>query len=213
MAKIIKRNIDIILVAGIGLSLLVVAMMGIYQSIPMISVDYVSAATDTEITVSATVQEWLTLGVSTSSVALSPDLVDTAGNTAIASSSDINITVGTNNGSGWHLSVESANGKLTTSTYDILSCDVTSTIAAGTDMYGVNATTSYGGVTISPDYNYWGQNVVGAASSTADLTFAEKSSANTSTTVATMKIMAACNDEQESGIYADTLTITVTGGT
>jgi len=212
MAKIIKRNIDIIIVAGIGLSLLMVVMIGIYQKIPMAPVSYVSAATDTEITVSATVQEWLTLGVSTSSVGLTPDLVDTAGNTSIASSTGINITVGTNNGGGWHLSVESANGKLTTSTYDILSCDVTSTIAAGTDMYGVHATTSYPGVTIEAKYDYWGQNIVGTASTT-DQTFAEKSSANTSTTVATIEIMAACDDEQEAETYADTLTITATGGT
>jgi len=212
MAKIIKRNIDIILVAGIGLSLLVVAMMGIYQGMPMASVNYVSAATTSDITVSATVQEWITLGVTTSSVALSPDLVDTAGNTAIASSSSIGITVGTNNAGGWHLSVQSANGKLTTSTYNILTCDTTSTIAAGTDMYGVNATTSYGGVTISTNYDYWGQDIVGTASTT-DQTFAEKSSGNTSTTVASMKIMAACDDQQEAETYADTLTITATGGT
>jgi len=212
MAKIIKRNIDIILVAGVGLSLLVVAMMGIYQSIPMVSVNYVSAATDTEITVSATVQSWITLGVSTSSVALSPDLVDTSGNTAIASSSDINITVGTNNSGGWHLSIQSTNGKLTTTSGDILTCGATSTIAAGTDMYGVNATTSYGGVDIKDNYDYWGQNIVGTASTT-DQTFADKNTANSSTTVATMKIMAACDDQQPSGTYGDTLTITATGGT
>jgi len=213
MAKIIKKNIDIILVAGIGLSLLMVTMIGIYQSIPMVSVSYVSAATDTEITVSATVQEWITLGVSTSSVALTPDLVDTSGNTSIASSSNITIAVGTNNAGGWHLSVQSANGKLTTSSYDILSCSVTSTISAGTDMYGLNATTSYGGVSIDTNYDFWGENIVGAASSTADLAFAEKSTGNSSTTVATIKILAACDDQQEAGTYADTLTITATGGT
>lgn len=212
MAKIIKKNIDIILVAGIGLSLLIVAIIGVYQSIPIAPVNYVSAAT-TGISVSATVQEWLTLGVSESSVSLTPDLVDTSGNTAIASSTDINITVGTNNGGGWHLSVQSANGKLTTSTYDILSCDATSTITAGTDMYGLNATTSYAGVTIDGKYDYWGQNIVGTASSTADVTFAQKSDENASTTVATIKIMAACDDQQEAETYADTLTITATGGT
>ncbi len=211
MAKIIKRNIDIIIVAGIGLSLVIVAMIGVYQRIPMAPVNYVSAAT-TGISVSATVQEWLTLGVSTSSVALLPDLVSSAGVTAIASSSDINITVGTNNAAGWILSVESTNGKLTTSTYDIDTCNVTSSIDAGTDMYGLNATTSLGTVTISPNYNYWGQDIVGTASTT-DQTFATKDDKNASTTVATIKIMAACDDQQEAETYADTLTITATGGT
>ena len=212
MAKIIKRNIDLIIVAGIGLSLVIVAMVGIYQSIPMAPVSYVSAATQTDITVSATVQEYISLGVSTSSVGLTPDLVDAAGDTAIGTSTAINITVGTNNDGGWHLDVTSANGKLTTSTYDILSCDVTSTIAAGTDMYGVHATTSYAGVDIKEYYDYWGQNIVGTASTTA-VTFADKSTANASTTVATMEIMAACDGAQEAETYADTLTITATGGT
>ncbi|GAI22881.1 unnamed protein product, partial [marine sediment metagenome] len=140
------------------------------------------------------------------------DLVDTSGNTAIGSSTDINITVGTNDPGGWILSVESAGGKLTTGTYDIDSCDATSSIAAAGDMYGLNATTSDGDVTISPNYNYWGENIVGTASTT-DQTFATKDSANASTTVATIKIMAACDAAQEAGAYTDTLTITATGGT
>ena len=211
MAKIIKRNIDSIIAVGIGLCLVIVAMVGIYQRMPMAPVNYVSAATDTDITVSATVQEWITLGVSTSSVGLTPNLVDTAGNTAIGTSTAINITVGTNNGGGWHLDLSSLNGALATSTYNISTCDVTSTIAAGTDMYGVNATTSYAGVDIKGYYDYWGQNIVGTASTTAQ-ELAHKTDSNASTTVATMKIMAACDADQEAGTYTDTLTITATGG-
>ena len=211
MAKIIKRNIDSIIAVGIGLCLVIVAMVGIYQRMPMAPVSYVSAATSTEITVSATVQEWITLGVSTSSVGLTPDLVSSAGVTAIASSTNINITVGTNNAEGWHLDIGSAGGRLATSTYYIYTCDVTSSIAAGTDMYGVNATTSYAGVDIKGYYDYWGQNIVGTASTTAQ-ELAYKTNSNASTTVATMKIMAACDADQEAGTYTDTLTITATGG-
>jgi hypothetical protein len=54
MAKTIKRNIDLIIVVGIGLFLLVGAMINVYEKI---SVDYVSAATSADITVSATVAE------------------------------------------------------------------------------------------------------------------------------------------------------------
>jgi len=208
MLKIIKRNIDIIIVAGIGFSLLIVAMVGIYQSI---LISPVNAATTTEITVSATVQEWITLGVSTSSVGLTPDLVDTSGNTSIGTSTSINITVGTNNAAGWHLGLSSANGKLVSGGNDILSCNTSSTITAGTDMYGAIATTSYPGVDIKDYYDYWGQDIVGTASTTA-VTFADKSSLNASTTVATMEIKAACDAAQPSGTYQDTLTITATGG-
>ena len=194
-----------------GFFLLVVAMMGIYQGIPITSVNYVNAATTSDITVSATVQEWITLGVSTSSVVLSPVLLDTGGNTAIGSSTNIGITVGTNNAGGWHLSVQSSGGKLTGGGFDILSCDATSSITAGTDMYGLNATTSYAGASISTNYDYWGEDIVGTASTT-DQTFAQKSTDNASTTVATIKIMAACDVTQEPETYSDTLTITATGG-
>ena len=212
MAKTIKRNIDLIIAVGIGLSLLIVAMIGIYQSVSIIPVSYVSAATSTDITVSATVQEWLTLGVSTSSVGLTPDLVDAAGNTAIGTSTAINITVGTNNGSGWHLDLSSANGALKApASYYIYTCDTTSTISAGTDMYGVNATTSDPDVDIKDYYDYWGQNIVGTASTTPQ-TLADKNTPNTSTTVATMEIKAACDSAQPAGTYTDTLTITATGG-
>ena len=52
MTETIKRNIDLISIAGIGLFLLIVSIMGVYEST---SVDYVSAATTSPITVSATV--------------------------------------------------------------------------------------------------------------------------------------------------------------
>ena len=86
MAKTIKRNIDVIIVAGIGLFLLIGAMMGVYEKI---SVDYVSAATTADVTVSATVAEsleiWITgLATSTSINGTTTTMQPATDGTAIA---------------------------------------------------------------------------------------------------------------------------------
>jgi len=61
MSKIIKKNIDIIIVSGMGLVLLVGGLISVYEKV---AVDYVSAATTADVTVSATVAQSAVLTVS-----------------------------------------------------------------------------------------------------------------------------------------------------
>jgi len=109
MAKTIKRNIDVIIVAGIGLSLLIVAMIGVCEKT---SVDYVSAATSADVVVTATVGESAELTVSAvnSGVAIngSTTTVTTTANVAfgtlVAATNAIaahTLTMTTNAGSGY----------------------------------------------------------------------------------------------------------------
>ena len=205
----IKKHFALIAVFGIGITLIA----GIMLMFPRGFYTASAATTSTNVSVSATVNEWITLSISTSSVNLTPDLVDTAGNTAIGSSSNITMNVGTNAVSGWSVTIagtQACPGALTSSSYSINQPTATSSLAAGTDGYGANATTSLAGVTIGAYYNYWGTNTVGEICSSAQ-TLSSKSTANTSQTVTTIKIEAACDSLQEAGTYTDTITLTATG--
>ena len=109
MAKTIKRNIDVIIITGIGLFLLVGAMMGVYERI---SVDYVSAATTADVVVTATVAQSAELTVSAvnSGVAINGSTTtvtttaDVAFGTLVAATNAIaahTLTMTTNAGSGY----------------------------------------------------------------------------------------------------------------
>jgi hypothetical protein len=214
MPEIIKKNLDVALALGIGLVLAISGIMGMMELVAL--PDFASAATGT-VGVTATVNEWLTFSVSTTSVALSPDLVDSAGGTHVGSSTDITLNLGTNSANGWSISVKGAtpsgtcaNGGLVnsaSSSIAICQPSVTSTLAAGTDGYGANATATLADVTIAANYNYWGSTTVGELDTT-DSTLASKNSPNAATNVVTMKVYAACDALQPSGQYTDTITLT-----
>ena len=207
MREIFKKYYDITLVVGIGLFLTIAMMAGLVEiNVPSVQA---AASTSTSVDVSATVSEWISLSVTSTSLTLSPNLVDTAGGTHIGDSPDDNITIGTNNTGGWSLTV-SGSGSLTSGSYNIYTCGTTSTIAAGTDMYGIQATSSVSGVTVGSYYDNWGTTVVGTASTTAQ-TVLSKSSSNSAQQVGTFKVRAACDSQQEPGTYTDTLTLTATG--
>ena len=210
MPGIIKKYSALILALGIGLVLATVGMVALNKS--FISPDTASAAEDTAtVEVTATVQPYLQFSVSPTSVTLSPDLVDTAGNTHIGSSTNISLILGTSASGGWSITIKGANGGLATSTYDLIeTVSGSSTLSAGTDGYGANATGSIAGVTIGDEYKYWGTVDVGEIPSSTSNTLASKSTSNASTTVALMKIYAACDAGQEVGTYADTVTLTAT---
>jgi len=166
-------------------------------------------ATSTTVGVTATVEEWLTFSVSPTTVTLSPALVDAAGTPHIGSSPDIALTLGTNSSDGWSIRIKGANGGLRspTANYTISTVPGTSTLSAGIDGYGANATSSLSGVTIGAKYNYWGTDTVGEITTT-DNTLAQKGSPNTEQQVALMKIKAAANVMTPSGNYSDTITLT-----
>ena len=95
MAKTIKRNIDVIIVAGIGLFLLVGAIIGVIGVYEKISVDYVSAATTADVVVTATVAQSAELTVS----AVNAGVAINGSTTTVTTTADVSlgtITVSTN---------------------------------------------------------------------------------------------------------------------
>lgn len=204
MAEKIKEHWPIAFSVGMGLFLAIVGMLMISGTIGLINP--ASAATETVI-VTATVQESLSISVSPTSTALSPDLVDLGGSTYIGSSADISIVVSTNNSGGYNLTIEGANNGLATSSYLIASVTATGTIAAGTDGYGANATSVQ--ATITANYDYWGTNIVGQIATSSALSSYSSPVTNSTTTI---KVEAAADSLQEAGTYEDTITLTATGG-
>jgi len=208
MAKKIKKHWDLVLISGIGLTL---AIAGILAISGMIALPNPAESATATVGVTATVQEWLTFSVNPTSVTLTPDLVDTAGNTAVGSSTAVTLTLGTNSPDGWSIDARGAatcaQGGLVSGSYSICQPSATSTLAAGTDGYGANATDTLAGVTIAANYAYWGTNTVGELNDT-DSDFASKTSSNASSDVASMKVLTASDALQESGSYTDTITLT-----
>lgn len=211
MAKKIKKHWDLVLISGIGLTL---AIAGILAISGMIALPNPAEAATATVGVTATVQEWLTFSVNPTSVTLTPDLVDTAGNTAVGSSTAVTLTLGTNSPDGWSIDARGATaaatcaqGGLVSGSYEICQPSATSTLAAGTDGYGANATDTLTGVTIAANYAYWGTNTVGELNDT-DSDFASKTSSNASSDVASMKVLTASDALQEPGSYTDTITLT-----
>ena len=217
MAEKIKKYWDIIAVFGIGLVLTILTILGI---VGMIGLPFsVSALTQTgTVGVTATVQEWLSFTVSTTSVALSPDLVTTAGGTNIANSTDITLNLGTNAASGWNVTIEGANAGLKHTDGTTLIASVatatTTTLIAGMDpgKYGANASSIITGATVGTYYNYWGTETVGAIHTTAQ-TLLSKSTANATTNVGFLKIKAAAPSTQKPGTYNDMVTLIATSPT
>ena len=211
MAEKIKKHWDLVLISGIGLTL---AIAGILAISGMIALPNPAEAATATVGVTATVQEWLTFSVNPTSVTLTPDLVDTAGNTAVGSSTAVTLTLGTNSADGWSIDARGATatttcaqGGLVSGSYSICQPSATSTLAAGTDGYGANATDTLTGVTIAANYAYWGTNTVGELNDT-DSDFASKTSSNASSDVASMKVLTASDALQEPGSYTDTITLT-----
>jgi len=211
MAEKIKKHWDLVLISGIGLTL---AIAGILAISGMIALPNPAEAATATVGVTATVQEWLTFSVNPTSVTLTPDLVDTAGNTAVGSSAAVTLTLGTNSPDGWSIDARGATaaatclqGGLVSGSYEICQPSATSTLAAGTDGYGANATDTLTGVTIAANYAYWGTNTVGELNNT-DNDFASKTSSNASSDVASMKVLTASDALQDPGSYTDTITLT-----
>ncbi len=212
MAEKIKKHKDIVFVLGIGLVLTIAAIIG---TSGMIAIpNFASAATTATVGVTATVEPWITITADPNSVTLSPSLVNIGGGTSIGSSTqNVAIDVGTNSDSGWSVSIKGANDGLEYSaTGTIASVAASSTLVAGTDGYGANASTTLAGVTIGSLYSDWGTAKVGEIK-TGGQTLASKTTSQASQTIATMKVYAAATSTKPSGSYTDTITLTVTSGT
>lgn len=210
MIKKIKKRKDIFFVFGIGVSLALVSLLGLSGIIGLPG--FVSAATETEtVVVTATIEPFLTFTVSPTSTSLTPYLVTSTGGTNIASSTNISLSVGTNDTDGWSIEIKGANDGLVNGGTTIDSVTASSTIAAGTDGYGANAS-GEASVTIGSYYDYWGSEDVGEIR-TAGQTLASKATANAHGLVATMKVYAASISTNPAGSYTDTITLTATTAT
>jgi len=210
MAEKIKKHKDLVFIFGIGLVLAIGAILAMSGMVPLPNT--VSAATTVQqsVGVTATVNEWLTFALSTTTVTLTPDLIDSVGNTNIASSSVIDLNLGTNSPDGWSISV--------TSTYGALYLNATNTIASsdgdvagGADRYGIQAATSSAGVNIVAKYKV-ASNFISAT--VGSVTASSQSFATSSATFASgtnvidMKVKASCVDTKLQGAYGDTIYLT-----
>jgi hypothetical protein len=206
MAERIKKHWEITLFSVLGLVFAITGLIGILGITPNVA----SGAVSTTVVVTATVQEWINFTASATNTSMTPPLVNTAGVTAIGSSSVITLTSGTNAGGGFSVTVLSATGKLTYgATSSIASGSPTTTIVAGTDGYGIQASSTM--LTLGTNYwnSYWAGNIVGAASTTAQtLCSTTTPAANAYTDV---KFKAAAVATKAAGTYTDTLTFTMTG--
>lgn len=173
-------------------------------------------STTTEaVTVRATVQAWIDFDVSTSSLDMTPPLVQADGTLNIGSTPDLDLSVGTNAPLGWQIRIKGQNGGLYSSsaTYTIPSVSGTSTLATGTEAYGANATSATSTVTIGSYYNYYGTNppVVGEIQ-TSDNVLASKTSKNPKVLVAKMQVKATASPSTPPGNdYQDVITLTAAG--
>ena len=205
-ASLLKlRKLFLPIVGGIILGLIGIGTIKIFAP------EDVRADATSTVGVTATVESWLTFSVSPTSVSLSPALVDSTGTPHIGSSTVITLTLGTNNTGGWSISIQGANNGLysTNASYLISTVSGTSTLSAGTDGYGANATATYAGVSIGNYYDYYGSDTVGEIASSTSHTLASKNSPNSQEDVVDMKIKAAAQVTTPSATdYSDTITLT-----
>jgi len=208
MPETIKKYGDVALALVIGLILVIAGMVGLSGMIAQPS--SVSAATET-VTVYATVEAWVSLAVSPTTTTMSPALVSTTGGVSIGESDYIQITCGTNGTSGYSLDIKSANEALCHSggcgTASISSASTT--LVAGTDGYGAQATSTDGDVTIDSDFNLATSSnaVYGLESGDADLA---DTGGPTSGDISWLTLKAAATSTKQSGTYDDTITLTLT---
>ncbi|MCX6224756.1 MAG: hypothetical protein NTV01_08410 [Bacteroidia bacterium] len=216
MAEKIKKHKSIIFIIGVGLLFAIAGLIISGMSGMVGFPNFAQAATTTQtVTVTATVNPWLYFSVTPTSLTLSPDLVDITGNVNIGSSTaNVTMTVGTNSSGGWNIGIRGLYGGLGTTTANLIPSvpvSATTTISAGVDGYGANATGSIANVVVAAGYGGWGTAAVGAIASSTSQVMLSKTTSNASSTVGLMKVYAACDSTQPVGSYTDTITLTLTG--
>lgn len=147
-----------------------------------------------DILIAAIVQPWLYFEVSPLDLTLSPDLVSIEGRFNIGESPEVIFKVGTSNPGGWEIKIKGKNNGLKSSAtgYIISTVNGTSSLSAGNNGYGLQATTTLAGVIINPIYNYFDTSVVGEIVSDYRV-LATKYSSNLTLEVVKIKIKAAAS--------------------
>ena len=210
MAETIKEQKETIFIVGIGLIFLTAAIVGMYTMVALPS--SVSAATET-ITVGATISEWLSFSVSTNTATISPALVDSGGTEAIGTSNTITLTAGTNDAAGYTITIMSqSNAGLCHSagcgTHNINSG--TSTLAAGTDGYGAQATSTDADVTVDTAFDKTGNDVGGITTGGKKLADTSGGSDGDDTD---LLFKAAASKADPEGAYSDSVDLVCVGNT
>ena len=211
MAKVIKRNIDVALAIGVGLTLLVISVIGINGLIVVKQVE--AQTTDTAaIAVSATVAQ--TIDISVSSSALNFGTLSSGS----VSATNTNFIVATNATNGYTVTIYDVGDAVTGGLYDSTttaliaapSGSVGSTLTAGTQGYGAQCSTTDSDVNIYAVYNDWtGPNNVGPLATTTN-NFTSSTSA-TAGDQSALYLRAAISATSTAGTYEDTITLTATG--
>jgi len=197
------------IVGAMAISLVMVMSFG-----PILSNISAQETDDDDVDITATVQEWITFAIDDLDLELSPDLVESDGSTNIGvASADINI--GTNSGSGWHLTVQGLNdGLLEDGIGDHLidTVEGRAELTAGSDGYGVTIQDIFAQeLTIPANYANDG-NFVGEVPSETPAEVANYDSPHAAADVATFHVRAAAQSTTPAGDYKDTITITATTG-
>ena len=208
MAKVIKRNIDVALAIGVGLTLLVISVIGINGLIVVKQVE--AQTTDTAaIAVSATVAQ--TIDISVSSSALNFGTLSSGS----VSATNTNFIVATNATNGYTVTIydvgDGTTGGLATSSALIAALgSASSTLTAGTQGYGAQCSTTDADVNIYAVYNDWtGANNVGPLATTTN-NFTSSTSA-TAGDQSALYLRAAISSTSTVGTYEDIITLTATG--
>lgn len=165
-----------------------------------------------DVAIAAIVETWIYFVISPLAVDIEPALIGIDGTLNIGTSPDIVFSVGTNNVGGWYIEMKGKNSGLKSlSTNAVIdSVNSTSTLVAGTDGYGANATGTLTGVSIGELYDYYGTDTVGEIVDSYNL-LALKESENLLTDVVKVQIKAAASIMTPAAIdYSDVIIITLT---
>jgi hypothetical protein len=164
---------------------------------------FINDADASSVTVSASVTQTVTcntVATSTSFGTLTSGAVATATPNATTS-------VATNDPIGMTLTVVDSNAGLATTSPAYTIHSTTATLAAGTEGYGIQAT-STAGITVAAVFNKTGNDVGALATTTQTLA---SSSATISSSVVTVTHLAAISGTTPAGSYTDSITYSCTG--
>jgi hypothetical protein len=198
----VRKNWDLAIIGIAGTVLTVVALFTAFPN-PIFG----QAATT--VTVYAHISEFITFTASTASTTLTPDLIDTSGTAHIASTSNVTFTLTTTSPDGYSITVKGTSGNgLATGTNYIYTAPASATLVAGTNGFGLQATTT-SGMTIQPAFKWAaaGSVDVGSASSTAEHNLATKATPGVNQ-IMTVRFLAAASSSMPADWYKDDVVFT-----
>ncbi|MFA5746652.1 MAG: hypothetical protein WC926_01080 [Candidatus Paceibacterota bacterium] len=199
MEKIIHKNT---IFAGLSLFSVLFAILVL---VGIVSLPNFAEAED--VTVSATIDEWISFSVDDTTLDLGT-LVNSSGALTLGAAST-SLTLGSNSADGFSVSVSGTNAGLKNGTAHTIAtpaagatttCDIS---GDGTDAYGLQATSTT--MTAQDIYNY-GSNIVGSVAVSSQKVLSVGASAVSNSAILTVR--ASANKYDANGSYTDTLVVT-----